>query len=180
VEEREKEEKEEKEERTENAAGLYVKTGGGREGVSSPLRVNLSFNLSAGDVARAALLLALTKNAETEAVFKRSIEHYGWHVVATEVGGLLNDLPAKLVRAIVGASLNAGVIEKNGREMHALVHAAIEAGDSFVHRGILEVSIGAKIAIVRSDHWVAVAIFGDCAVHAAAHHDRCGLGVMHI
>jgi hut operon positive regulator len=64
--------------------------------------------------------------------------------------------------------------------MHALAHAASEACDSFVHRGILEISMGAKIAIVRSEQWVAVSIFGDCAVHAAAHHDRCGFGIMHI
>jgi hut operon positive regulator len=137
-------------------------------------------NLDSSDVARAAVLLALTKSAEMETAFKRHIERHGWRVVATEVGGLLNDLPSKLVRAIVGASLNAGVIEKNSREMHSLVHAAIEAGDSFVHRGILEISMGAKIAIVRNAQWVAVAIFGDCAVHATAHHDRFGFGIMHI
>jgi hut operon positive regulator len=140
----------------------------------------LGFKLNPNDVARAALLVALTNNAEMETVFKQEIERWGWRVVATEVGGLLNDLPAKLVRAIVGASLNAGIIEKTSREMHSLVHAAIEAGDSFVHRGILEISMGAKIAIVRNEQWVAVAIFGDCAVHVTAHHDRCGLGVMHI
>jgi hut operon positive regulator len=140
----------------------------------------LDFNLHSNDVARAALLVALTSNAEMESAFKQHIERWGWRVVATEVGGLLNDLPTKLVRAIVGASLNAGVIEKTSGEMHSLAHAAIEAGDSFVHRGILEISMGAKIAIVRNDQWVAVAIFGDCAVHATAHHDRCGLGVMHI
>jgi hut operon positive regulator len=148
--------------------------------VKESLHLLLDFELGASDVARAALLVALTKNTETEAAFKRNIEARGWRVVATEVGGLLNELPTKLVRAIVEASLNAGVIEKNSREMHSLVHAAIEAGDSFVHRGILEVSMGAKIAIVRNEQWLAVAIFGDCAVHATAHHDRCGLGVMHI
>ncbi|MDR2529747.1 MAG: HutP family protein [Synergistaceae bacterium] len=138
------------------------------------------FALGADDVARAALLLSITKDAETEVMCKRYIEEQGWRSVATEVGGLLNDLPQKVVRALVGASLNAGIIEKNGREMHALVHAAIEAGDSFVSRGMIELSVGAKIAIVRSDCWLAVAIFGDCAAHVAAHHDRCGLGVMHI
>jgi hut operon positive regulator len=148
----------------------------GRDGVCSLL----DFDLGSEDVARAALLVALTKNAEMEDSFKRSVERWGWRVVATEVGGLLNDLPTKLVRAIVGASLNAGVVEKNSREMHSLVHAAMEAGDSFVHRGILEISVGAKISIVRNEQWIAVAIFGDCAIHASAHHDRCGLGVMHI
>ena len=28
--------------------------------------------------------------------------------------------------------------------------------------------------------WIAVAVMGDTAYHAVAHHERCGLGVMHI
>ncbi|MDR2137812.1 MAG: HutP family protein [Synergistaceae bacterium] len=139
-----------------------------------------NFTFGVDDVARAALLLAITRDADTEAECRRHIEAQGWRVVATEVGGLLSDLPQKIVRALVGASLNAGIIEKNSREMHALIHAAIEAGDSFIRRGIVELSIGAKIAIVRNDHWLAVAIFGDCAAHVVAHHDCCGLGVMHL
>jgi hut operon positive regulator len=138
------------------------------------------FKFSTNDVARAALLLALTKDAAMENLCKHRIEELGWRVVATEVGGLLSELPPKIVRALVGAALNAGVIEKTGREMHALVHAAIEAGDSFINRGIVELSVGAKIAIVRNESWLAIAIFGDCAAHVTAHHDRCGLGVMHI
>ena len=140
----------------------------------------LGFDLDIDDIARAAVLLALTKDARMEQACKQCIEQQGWKVVATEVGGLLSDLPQKVVRALVGAALNAGIIEKNSREMHALVHAAIEAGDSFLIKGIVEVSIGAKIAIVRNDSWLAVAIFGDCSAHVVAHHDRCGLGVMHI
>ncbi len=140
----------------------------------------VAFRLGPDDVARAAVLLAITKDAEMESACKRHIEEQGWRVVATEVGGLLSDLPQKIVRALVGASLNAGIIEKNNREMHALLHAALEAGNSFVTRGLIEVSIGAKIAIVRSEDWIAVAIFGDCAAHVVAHHDRCGLGIMHL
>ncbi|MDR1621326.1 MAG: hut operon positive regulator HutP, partial [Synergistaceae bacterium] len=83
------------------------------------------FNFGADDVARAAILLAITKDSMMETACKQRIEEQGWRAVATEVGGLLSDLPQKIVRALVGASLNAGIIEKNSREMHALVHAAI-------------------------------------------------------
>jgi hut operon positive regulator len=151
-----------------------------RRSGEAPAGLSLLPELGADDVGRAAVLLALTKDTETEIAWKQHIEGKGWKVVATEVGGLLSDLPQKLVRALVGASLNAGVIEKNSREMHALIHAAMEAGNGFVPEGVVEISIGAKIAIVRNDNWLAVAIFGDCAVHIVAHHDRCGLGIMHI
>lgn len=150
------------------------KAGNGNDGFP------VNFDLGPDDVARAAVLLALTKNAETESLCRQYIESQGWRAVATEVGGLLSDLPQKLVRALIGASLNAGIIEKNNREMHALIHAATEAGDGFLRRSLIEISVGAKISIVRNDNWIAVAIFGDCAAHVVAHHDRCGLGVMHI
>jgi len=151
-----------------------------RNGEMPSRRFSLVLELGPDDVGRAAVLLALTKDAETEIAYKQYIEDLGWKVVATEVGGLLSDLPHKFVRALVGASLNAGIVEKNSREMHALSHAAMEAGNGFVPPGIVEISIGAKIAIVRNEKWIAVAIFGDCAVHIVAHHDRCGLGIMHI
>ncbi|HPI97785.1 MAG TPA: HutP family protein [Synergistales bacterium] len=129
---------------------------------------------------RAALLLAATSTPEEERLLKEQFASFKWKSVATEVGGLIGDLPQKLTRALVGASLNAGVIEKNRREMHALMHAAVEAMDGFISAGMLEASVGAKIGIVRSQRWISVAVMGDTAYHAVAHHERCGLGVMHL
>lgn len=131
-------------------------------------------------VGRAAILLAATSTPEDEYRLKEQFSDINWKSVATEVGGLAGDLPQKLTRALVGASLNAGVIEKNRREMHALMHAAVEAMDGFIAQAMLEASIGAKIGIVRNSRWIAVAVMGDTAYHAVAHHERCGLGVMHI
>ena len=131
-------------------------------------------------VGRAALLLAATTTVESENSFRRDLARWNWRSVATEVGGLAGDLPQKITRALVGASLNAGVVEKKRNEMHALMHAAVEALDGFLAVGMLEASIGAKISIVRNSRWIAVAVMGDTAYHAVAHHERCGLGVMHI
>jgi len=131
-------------------------------------------------VGRAALLLALTTDEEEEVNVKEQIIASGWKAVATEVGGLAGELPQKITRALVGAALNAGVVEKESNEMHALMHAAVEALNGFVSMSMLEASIGAKIGIVRNDRWIAVAVLGDTAYHAVAHHERCGLGVMHL
>ncbi len=131
-------------------------------------------------VGRAALLLAATTTEESENCFRKDLARWNWRSVATEVGGLAGDLPQKVTRALVGASLNAGVVEKKRNEMHALMHAAVEALDGFLPVGMLEASIGAKISIVRNSRWIAVAVMGDTAYHAVAHHERCGLGVMHI
>lgn len=60
------------------------------------------------------------------------------------------------------------------------MHAAFEALDAFIPSGLLEASVGAKIAIVRNSRWISVAVMGDTAYHAVAHHERFGLGMMHI
>jgi hut operon positive regulator len=148
-----------------------------RNGVELNLKIRIDDENQAG---RAALLLASTTTSEAESVFKRELASLGWKSVATEVGGLAGDLPQKITRALVGASLNAGVVEKKRNEMHALMHAALEALDGFLAVGMLEASVGAKIAIVRNSRWISVAVMGDTAYHAVAHHERCGLGVMHI
>lgn len=148
-----------------------------RRGVELNLKIRIDDENQAG---RAALLLASTTTSEAESGFKRELASLSWKSVATEVGGLAGDLPQKITRALVGASLNAGVVEKKRNEMHALMHAALEALDGFLAVGMLEASVGAKIAIVRNSRWISVAVMGDTAYHAVAHHERCGLGVMHI
>ncbi|MGC9490274.1 MAG: HutP family protein [Thermovirgaceae bacterium] len=152
---------------------------GGRGGVDLQLSVHLRLT-DESQVGRAALLLASTTTSEEEASLKKQILKSGWRAVATEVGGLAGDLPQKITRAVVGAALNSGVVEKKSGEMHALMHAALEAMNSFISMSFLEASIGAKIGIVRNHLWVSVAVVGDSAYHAVAHHERCGLGVMHL
>ena len=148
---------------------------------SSGLDFEITIHLDdENQVGRTAILLAATTSPSDEHRMKEQFATINWKSVATEVGGLAGDLPQKLTRALVGASLNAGVIEKNRREMHALMHAAVEAMNGFIAQAMLEASIGAKIGIVRNSRWIAVAVMGDTAYHAVAHHERCGLGVMHL
>ena len=153
--------------------------GSSQRGIDLELHIHVHLN-DENQVGRAALLLASTTTPDSENELKRELLQNGWRSVATEVGGLAGDLPQKITRALVGASLNAGVVEKTRNEMHALMHAAVEALEGFLTVGMLEASVGAKIAIVRIDRWIAVAVMGDTAYHAVAHHERCGLGVMHI
>ena len=133
-----------------------------------------------GDAAKAALYLALSNDINEERRIKESLQEIGWRSVATEVGGISGELSMKVSRALVGAALNSGVVRKSASEMHALLHAAQEAFNSFIPFGLLETSIGAKIAIVRNSQWIAVAVAGDTAFHAIAHHERMGVGVMHV
>jgi hut operon positive regulator len=145
------------------------------------MRLQVSITLSdESQIGRSALLLASTTGPEEEKNLKDQIVDFGWKAVATEVGGLAGELPQKITRAVVGAALNGEIVRKTSSEMHGLMHAAFEAMNGFMSIGMLEASIGVKIGIVRNRTWIAVAVVGDTAYHAVAHHERCGLGVMHI
>ena len=159
-------------------SGEAASTGEGETILSvTPVQMRLT---ATGDVAKAALYLAMSDGIAEERRIKDALQEIGWRSVATEVGGISGELSMKVSRALVGAALNSGVVRKNTSEMHALLHAAQEAFRSFIPFGLLETSIGAKIAIVRNTQWIAVAVAGDTAFHAVAHHERMGVGVMHV
>ena len=117
---------------------------------------------SVKSVGVAAMLLALTRTLKDEETAKRALTEVGHKFVVTEVGGKTSydDFHEKVNRAVIGASLNSGIIEKTANDIHA--------------------SLALKIAVVRDDGWLAVALFGKSALHYMTNHERAGLGVMHI
>lgn len=128
-----------------------------------------------------ALRLAMSRTIEEEEELKRQCLAQGLRIVVTEAGGnTRRDFQEKSIRAVLGAALNAGLIEKDPREIHALLHAAEEAKQGVILNTSSEANIAIKIAIVRTDNWVSVALFGASAIHPMTEHERCGLGVMHI
>lgn len=141
---------------------------------------------SVKSVGVAAMLLALTRTLKDEETAKRALTEVGHKFVVTEVGGKTSydDFHEKVNRAVIGASLNSGIIEKTANDIHALIHALIHATEE-AKKGILvsvssSASLALKIAVVRDDGWLAVALFGKSALHYMTNHERAGLGVMHI
>lgn len=136
---------------------------------------------SVRSVATAAMLLALTRTMDDEEHAKRMLADEEYQFVVTEVGGKssLAEFQEKTTKAVIGAALNSGLITKSATNFHALLHAADEA-----KRGILvnvaSTSLAVKIAIVRDRSWIAVALFGESALHPLTNHERAGLGVMHL
>ncbi|MEG1726651.1 MAG: HutP family protein [Acidaminococcaceae bacterium] len=130
----------------------------------------------------AAMLLALTRTLHDEEVVKAAIIDMGHKFVVTEVGGRtgFEDFQEKVNRAVIGASLNANIIEKIPNEVHAIVHATEEAKRGILINVSSSASLALKIAIVRDEHWIAVAMFGQSALHYMTNHERAGLGIMHI
>ena len=125
--------------------------------------------------------LTLTRTIAEENELKAQYKEKGLRFAVTETGGRSSaDFYTKLGRAILGASLNEGVISKVGTEIHALIHAAEEAKSGVIINIHSEANLALKIAIVRNKHWIAVAMFGESAMHILTSHERCGLGIMHI
>lgn len=130
----------------------------------------------------AAMLLALTRTLKDEETAKRALTEAGHKFVVTEVGGKTSydDFHEKVNRAVIGASLNSGIIEKTAHDIHALIHATEEAKKGILVSVSSSASLALKIAVVRGSGWLAVALFGKSALHYMTNHERAGLGVMHI
>ncbi len=133
------------------------------------------------DIGYRAMRLAITRTIAEENEMKSKLQSDLWKVVVTEVGGRSSkDFQEKINRAVMGASLNGGVIEKQSHEIHALLHACEEAKRGVFINVASDTDLALKVAIVRRKHWIAVAIFGNSAIHPMSSHERCGLGVMNI
>lgn len=130
----------------------------------------------------AAMMLAITQTLYDEERMKQLIAKSGFKAVVTEVGGKTSfyDFNEKINRAVIGASLNSGVIEKEASNVHALIHATEEAKRGILVSVSTSASMALKIAVARDEHWIAVAIFGKSALHYMTNHERAGLGIMHI
>lgn len=133
------------------------------------------------DVGAAAMLLALTWSLSIEEEIKAVLKNNNLKFVVTEIGGKsYGEFQEKSTKSIIGACLNSGLIRKTAVEIHAVLHAAEEAKRGLLINASSSTSLAMKIAIVRNSEWVAVAMFGQSAIHPITNHTRAGLGVMHI
>lgn len=133
-------------------------------------------------VATAAMLLALTRTMQDEETAKIMLADQGYKYVVTEVGGKssIAEFQEKTTKAVIGAALNSGIITKSPANYHALLHATEEAKRGIMVNVASSASLAVKIAIVRDSTWIAVALFGESALHPVTNHERAGLGVMHL
>ncbi|MCK4261145.1 MAG: HutP family protein [Halanaerobiales bacterium] len=132
-------------------------------------------------IGKAALLLTLTSSRQEETELKKFLkERYNYHTVVTEVGGVLKNVKDKVVKSVVSAALNAGILEKKSSHIHPLIHATLEAERGMMFDIPTHSSIVMKVAIVVGRDWLAVAMYGESAIHILSNHERAGLGVMHV
>lgn len=136
-----------------------------------------------GSIGAIAMLLALTRSIYDEERIKSELtKSPEYKFVVTELGGksTMDEFQEKTTRVVLGACLNSGLIKKQSHEIHAVLHATEEAKRGILVNASTSANLALKIAIVRNNNWVAVAMFGDSAIHHTTNHERAGLGIMHI
>ncbi|MCI8815667.1 MAG: hypothetical protein HFF16_00635 [Angelakisella sp.] len=125
---------------------------------------------------RAAVFIAMTDTMEEEKELILSFRRYHCLCTATMVNGNDSEALRRITGNAIGASLNAGLIERKKTHIHPLAHAIQEA----VLGTRLDSSIGQncrlKMGIVRQGCEIAVAIYGDLGFHECSSHKTIGGG----
>jgi HutP len=127
-------------------------------------------------------ILAAISNESEERQLKQEINHQSsdTKVAVTVISGISSDIKKSFVKSIVGCSLQNNLIKKTGTQMHAVIHASLEAITGVVHQVSAEASLKMKVGIVTDGKWIAVALYGDSAFYPITNHECSALGVMHL
>ena len=126
------------------------------------------------DVFRTATHLAMTESLEEEKEMISFFNEHGYRCTATIISG--GDLEAlrKVTGNVIGACLNAGLIEKNKLHIHPLGHAIEQAILGTRLDSSVSQNCRFKVAIVRRDSFIAVVAYGDLGFHEFSSHKTIG------
>lgn len=127
-------------------------------------------------------LLAAMSDEDGEKKLKQEINvpSSKYKLAVTFVTGITSDIKKTFVKSIVGCSLHNGIIIKTSGQIHAVLHAALDAASGVVHQVPAEASLKIKVAVVSDGQWIAVGVYGESAFYPITNHERSGLGVMHL
>lgn len=110
------------------------------------------------DVARAAVMLAMTATREDESAMKAELAQNGVQAAAVDYGGEFVTSVMKMVERAVVAAKRENVIGDTSHEEGVVAGAAREAL-SQVSTKALGLNVGGKIGVARCGEHVAVAVF---------------------
>ena len=110
------------------------------------------------DVARAAIMLAMTASREEEAALKAELMDSGVAGAAVDYGGEFVPSVMKIVERAVVAAKRENVISDTHHEEGAVAGAAREAVSQVAGKA-MGLSVGGKIGVARRGEHVAVAVF---------------------
>lgn len=110
-------------------------------------------------VESSAIYLSMTRSREYEHYWSEKIQGYGYRAAITQVGAAAEKLAIKLRESTIAAAIARGVISEEAREKIAVSNAV---RDAYVQLEMINPGLGGgfKVAVVRGEGRVSVAIFG--------------------
>lgn len=138
-------------------------------------------NFELNRLGKIALLASLT-DQEEEKTMKEELSNNrnGYKLAVTFVSGMTSDIKRSFVKSIIGCSLQNDLIRKTPGQIHAVVHAALDALSGVIHQVPSDASLKLKVSITTDSNWVAVAIYGESAFYPLTNHERSSLAAMHL
>ena len=137
-------------------------------------------DFSLNRLGKVAVLAALSDEEEEKKLKEEVNNGSDYRVACTLISGLSSEIKKNFVKSIVGCALQNGLIKKSGEEIHAVLHAALDAFNGISHLVPAEASMKMKIGIASDNKWIAVAMYGDSAFYPLTNHERCALSMMHL
>ena len=110
------------------------------------------------DVARAAIMLAMTTSREEESAQKHRLAPRGIKGAASDFGGDFVTSVMKIIERAVVIAKREGIIGEKAHEEGAVAGAAHDAVMQVIDKA-MGLNIGGKIGVARAEGHVAVAIF---------------------
>ncbi len=110
------------------------------------------------DVARAAIMLAMTATREEESAQKQRMIQQGIRAAASDFGGDFVSSVMKIIERAVVLAKREGIIGEKSHEEGAVAGAAHDAVTQVTDKA-MGLNVGGKIGVARVDGHVAVAIF---------------------
>ncbi len=136
--------------------------------------------IEADRIGKLALLAAMTTRDEEE-ILKTFVSEkcQNFKLAVTFISGSRDKVMETVTKSAVGCALQNNIVRANGVEIHAVMHATLEAIGGITNH-LIDANLKLKMSIVSDGKWVAVALYGDSAIHPLTNHERAGLGVMNL
>jgi len=139
-----------------------------------------SLKVDENQLGKVAMLMAMSGDDEEER-FRKMLTAGPIRIALTYVSGPLGSARTNFIKTLVASAQENGVINTSVGQIHAVVHAGLEAFHGVTPLVTAwECSVKFKVAIVQDGVWVAVAVYGRSAAHPATNHERLGFGLMHL
>ncbi len=136
--------------------------------------------IEANRIGKLALLAAMTSREEEEKLKALVLEKQpNVKLAVTFISGTRNKIMDTITKSAVGCALQNNIVAADGVHIHAVMHATLEAIGGITNH-LIESSLKLKMSIVSDGKWVAVALYGDSAIHPLTNHERAGLGIMNL